>query len=130
MGNLDRSLPEPADAVTRFQPAERVLPVLLQRQAKRYSDRRLLVFGGNALDSPHLRGEPSTRDLRTETSEEQRMTLGDYEVGQNRFVAPFAHALEAAARSAVTSIILIDERVHRARVYEDSRHFATSASAR
>ncbi len=45
MGNLDRSPLEPADAVKRFQPAERVLPVLLQRQAERYGDRRLLVFG-------------------------------------------------------------------------------------
>lgn len=45
MGDLDRNLVEPVDAVKRFPPAERVLPILLQRQAERYGDRRLLVFG-------------------------------------------------------------------------------------
>lgn len=45
MGDLDRTPLDTIDAVQRFAPAERVLPVLLQRQAERYGERRLLVFG-------------------------------------------------------------------------------------
>lgn len=45
MSDLGRSSLDMVDAVRRFAPAERVLPTLLQRQAERYGDRRLLVFG-------------------------------------------------------------------------------------
>ncbi|MBN9063627.1 MAG: ATP-dependent acyl-CoA ligase [Rhizobiales bacterium 65-9] len=45
MSDLGRTPGDTADAVTRFAPAERTLPTLLQRQAERYGDRRLLVFG-------------------------------------------------------------------------------------
>lgn len=45
MSDLGRTPLDAIDAVRRFAPAERVLPTLLQRQAERYGDRRLLVFG-------------------------------------------------------------------------------------
>lgn len=45
MSDIGRSPLDAFDAVTRFAPPERVLPTLLQRQAERYGDRRLLVFG-------------------------------------------------------------------------------------
>lgn len=45
MGDLNRNLLQAIDAVQRFAPTERVLPTILQRQAERHGERRLLVFG-------------------------------------------------------------------------------------